>query len=96
MSKVAIDVDVAQVPLSKAARAALAAEPELMETVLTGGDDYEIALTFAPRKLAAFRRAAKAAGVPVTEIGRVRRGEGARFLRGGKALNFARLAYSHF
>jgi thiamine-monophosphate kinase len=67
-----------------------------METVLTGGDDYEIALTVAPRKLAAFRRAAKAAGVPVTEIGRVRSGEGARFSQDGKALAFARLSYSHF
>ena len=95
-SKVAINVDVAQVPLSKAARAALTAEPELLETVLTGGDDYEIALTVAPRKLAAFRRAAKAADVPITEIGVVRRGHGARFLRGGKALGFARLSYSHF
>jgi thiamine-monophosphate kinase len=95
-SKVAIDVDVVAVPLSKAARAALAAEPELMETVLTGGDDYEIALTVAPRKLAAFRRAAKAAGVPITEIGRVRRGEGARFSQDGKVLAFARAAYSHF
>jgi len=95
-SKVAIDVDVAQVPLSKAARAALAAQPELMEAVLTGGDDYEIALTVAPRDLAAFRRATKAAGVPITEIGRVRRGEGARFSQDGKALVFARPAYSHF
>ena len=95
-SKVAIDVDAAQVPFSKAARAALAAQPELMEAVLTGGDDYEIALTVAPRDLAAFRRATKAAGVPITEIGRVRRGEGARFSQDGKALVFARPAYSHF
>jgi thiamine-monophosphate kinase len=95
-SKVAIDVDVAQVPLSKAARAALAAQPELMEPVLTGGDDFEIALMVAPRDLAAFRRATKAAGVPITEIGRVRRGEGARFSQDGKALVFARPAYSHF
>jgi thiamine-monophosphate kinase len=95
-SKVAADIDVAEVPLSKAARAALTAEPMLMETVLTGGDDYEIALTVAPKKLAVFRRAAKAAGVPVTEIGRVRRGKGARFTQDGKTLSFAQPAYSHF
>jgi thiamine-monophosphate kinase len=93
---VAADIDVAKIPLSKAGRAALAAEPELMETVLTGGDDYEIALTIAPKKLAAFRRAAKAAGVPVSEIGRVQRGEGACFIHNGKPLAFARAAYSHF
>jgi len=95
-SKVAAEIEVAQVPLSKPARAALTGEPKLMETVLTGGDDYEVALTVAPKKLAAFHRAAKAAGVPVTEIGQVRRGEGARFIQEGKALNFARPAYSHF
>lgn len=95
-SKVAAEIEVAQVPLSKAARAALTAEPRLIETVLTGGDDYEIALTVAPKKLAAFRRAAKAAGVPVAQIGRLRRGEGARFTQEGRRLNFTRPAYSHF
>jgi len=95
-SKVAVDIDVAQVPLSKAARAAITAEPGLVRAVLTGGDDYEIALTVAPRKIAAFRGGAKAAGVAVTEIGRLRAGEGARFMHGGQALNFARPAYSHF
>ena len=36
---------------SGAARAAVAADPALIETVLTGGDDYEIVLTLAPEKL---------------------------------------------
>ena len=79
-SSVAAEIDVSRVPLSDAARAAVAAAPELIETVLTGGDDYEIVLTLAPEKLAAFRAAAKAAGVPVTEIGRMQAGEGARFM----------------
>ena len=64
-SSVAADIDVAAVPLSDAARAAIAAEPALLETALTGGDDYEIILTLAPEKLAAFRAAAAAAGVAV-------------------------------
>jgi thiamine-monophosphate kinase len=95
-SKVAAEIDAARVPLSDATRAAVAAEPALMETVLTGGDDYEIILTLAPEKLAALRAAADAAGVPVTEIGRIEAGEGARFAQNGKALTFARSAYSHF
>ncbi len=41
-------VDVAHVPLSRAARTALAAEPALIETILTGGDDYEV-LAAVPR-----------------------------------------------
>jgi thiamine-monophosphate kinase len=95
-SAVAAEIDVARVPLSAAAQAAVAAEPALIETVLTGGDDYEILCTLAPAKLAAFRAAAQAAGVAVTEIGRVMAGEGARFVRDGRELRFAQPSYSHF
>ena len=95
-SGVAAEIDVARVPLSDAVRAALAAEPAMMETALSGGDDYEIVLTLAPGKLAALRTAAHQAGVAVTEIGRITAGEGARFLHEGKALSFARPSYSHF
>ncbi len=95
-SGVAAEIDVARVPLSGAARAALAADPALIETILTGGDDYEIVLTIAPGKLGAFREAAEKAGVAITEIGRVTAGQGARFIRDGKALSFARPSYSHF
>ena len=95
-SGVAAEIDTARVPLSDAARAAVAAEPALLDTILTGGDDYEIVLTLAPEKFAALRAAAQAAGVAVTEIGRVMAGQGARFLRDGKALSFAQPSYSHF
>jgi thiamine-monophosphate kinase len=95
-SSVAADIDVAAVPHSDAARAAIAAEPALLETALTGGDDYEIILTLAPENLAAFRAAAAAAGIAVKEIGAVQAGEGTRFLHDGKALTFTRASYSHF
>jgi thiamine-monophosphate kinase len=95
-SSVAAEIDVARVPLSAATRAALAADPALLTTVLTGGDDYEIVLTLAPAKLAPFRAAAERAGIAATEIGRVIGGQGARFVRDGKTLSFARPLYSHF
>jgi thiamine-monophosphate kinase len=95
-SSVAADIDVARVPLSAAAQAALAAEPALIETVLTGGDDYEILLTLPPAQLSAFCLAVQAAGVAATEIGSVAAGEGVRFVRDGKPLTFARPSYSHF
>lgn len=95
-SAVAAEIDVARAPLSEAARAAIVADPTLIETALTGGDDYEILLTLEPDKLAAFRAAADAAGVAVTEIGRVVAGRGARFLQDGKALAFTRASFSHF
>ncbi len=95
-SGVAAAIDVARVPLSDAARAALAADPALIETVLTGGDDYEILLTISSERFAPFRAAAGHAGVPVSEIGCVLAGEGARFMRGGKELTFVQPSFSHF
>lgn len=95
-SGVGAEVDVARVPLSDAARACLSADPKLIETILTGGDDYEIVLTVPPGELADFRAAASHAGVVVSEIGRVTGGQGTRFLRAGEVLSFARPSYSHF
>jgi thiamine-monophosphate kinase len=95
-SGVAAEVDIAHVPLSDAVQAAAAADPEALEAALTGGDDYEILLTLGADKLGAFCADAKKAGVAVAEIGRIAAGQGARFLRDGKPLNFARASYSHF
>jgi len=97
-SRVDAAIDIARVPLSRAARAALAAEPALIETILTGGDDYEVLASVPARRLAALRKAGKAAGVAVTEIGRFARGTGrARFLDAqGRAQKFARPSWSHF
>jgi thiamine-monophosphate kinase len=96
-SGVAAEIVAARVPLSPAARAALSADGQLIETILTGGDDYEIVATVAPAKLAALLAAARAAGVALSEIGAVVAGKGARFRDpNGKALAFARASYSHF
>jgi len=95
-SGIAAEVDVARVPLSEAACAALDADPALIETALTGGDDYEILLTLPAERLASFRSAAEAAGVAASEIGDVVAGEGARFMRDGKVLELARPSFSHF
>jgi thiamine-monophosphate kinase len=96
-SGIAAEVDVASVPLSRAAKAALAAEPALIETVLAGGDDFEVVATIPPAALDRFRRAADAAGVPVTAIGRVVVGSGARFFGlDGKPLYLKRTSFSHF
>jgi len=86
-----------RVPLSDAARAAMAADPSLIEPILTGGDDYEILATVEDAKLEPLRQAAAAAGVTFTEIGRIAGGEGTRFLDGdGKVLAFKQASYSHF
>jgi thiamine-monophosphate kinase len=100
-SGVCAEIDVERIPLSQAARCAIAGDPALIETALTGGDDYEIVCTVEPAKLAAFRAAAKKAKVAVTEIGEIVNPEGgapgARFLdRTGEPLLFKSPAFSHF
>lgn len=96
-SGIAAEIEVGCVPLSPAARAALAADPKLIETIFGGGDDYEIVCTVRPTAIDTFQAAAEAAGVPVTEIGRIVRGSGADFLRpDGKPIKFARALFSHF
>jgi thiamine-monophosphate kinase len=96
-SGVAADIDVASVPVSDAAKTVVAADPAALELVLTGGDDYEIICTVPKERAESFSSAAKAAGVPVTKIGQVEAGEGARFIDGsGKPLVFKRASFSHF
>ena len=95
-SGVAAEIDVARVPFSDAVRTALDADPALIETALSGGDDYEIVLTLAPDKGTAFQAEARKAGIAATEIGRITAGQGASFMRDGKTLSFARPSYSHF
>ena len=96
-SGVGAEVDVARVPLSKAALAALVADPKTTETMLTGGDDFEVVATVPPRKLKSFLAAARRAGVPATGIGRITARTGARFLGpDNRPLRFARASFSHF
>ncbi|MBB3772975.1 thiamine-monophosphate kinase [Angulomicrobium tetraedrale] len=96
-SHIAGELDAARVPLSDAARAAIAAEPALLETALTGGDDYELLAVMAEAHLDAFHARATAAGIGATVIGRTSAGEGlvVRDERGAP-LAFARSSFSHF
>ena len=96
-SGVGAEVEVASVPLSAAARAALAAEPRLIATVLAGGDDFEIVATVPPAALDVLQAAARAARVPLTAIGRVVAGKGTRFRTPeGRPLRLAHASFSHF
>jgi thiamine-monophosphate kinase len=97
-SGVSAEIDVAKVPLSDAAASVLAVEPEAIERMLSGGDDYEIVCTVSPDRIDEFRAAAQAAQVPVTAIGRVIAVKAPpRFVTGeGKRLHFKRASFSHF
>jgi thiamine-monophosphate kinase len=97
-SGVTAQVYATRVPLSPPAAAALRHDPALIETIVTGGDDYEILATVPAERVEALRNEAAAKGVAVTEIGTVLAGDGAPRLldQGGNPLAFARPSFSHF
>lgn len=92
------EIAVGDIPLSAAAREALRQEPSLIETILCGGDDYEIICAVAPERSDAFEALAQPAGIPVRAIGTVVRGATApSFMRAdGIALNLRKTSFQHF
>lgn len=92
------EIAVEAVPLSPAARALVAAGPDLLDCALTGGDDYEILAAVPPEKAAAFEQDALQCCVPVVRIGTLlREGSGAVWRMGtGLERRFARRSFAHF
>lgn len=71
------EVSIAEIPLSGAARAIADAGGNGMQTILTGGDDYEILAAVPPDRASAFEASSREVKVPVTRIGTVTEGQAA-------------------
>jgi thiamine-monophosphate kinase len=90
-------VELERLPLSPAARAALAARPELIAAPLAGGDDYELLFTVSQHLAPTLPAIAEAAGVPVAVIGRIESGERPRVVDGaGREIEIGETGYRHF
>jgi thiamine-monophosphate kinase len=97
VSGVAAVIESPRVPLSLAAQAVLAREPALLQTVLGGGDDYELLFTAPPDAAARLQEVSRAAGVAVTAIGRIEAGRGVTVRDGaGNEIPVAVRGYEHF
>jgi thiamine-monophosphate kinase len=84
-------------PLSPAARAAIAANPNLNTAVTSGGDDYELLLTAPAEAADAIAKASAAVGVPITAIGAMEKGEGIALLDAtGRPVKVELKGYAHF
>ncbi|MCJ2035181.1 thiamine-phosphate kinase [Methylobacterium sp. J-068] len=92
------EIDLAALPLSEAAARVLAAAPETIMPIVSGGDDYEILCAVAPERLDALRIEADAAGCPLTCIGIVTTGETRPTFReaSGRTLGIGTGSFSHF
>ncbi len=90
-------IEADKVPLSDAARKALDADPGLLSSVLTGGDDYELAFTVASDDEPRVSALAKELNLPLTAVGRLVEGAGVRVVDDkGADLPLTATGYRHF
>ena len=96
-SGLAATVEAATVPLSPAARRAFDADAGLRDTILTGGDDYELLFTAAPGKAEAIGALARELRLPLTRIGQMSPGRGIRVRAGdGTEIALSSKGWTHF
>jgi thiamine-monophosphate kinase len=98
VSEVSAVIDIQSVPLSDAARDLVSRGIVGLETLIAGGDDYEILCTIPEDRVEAFAQAANRAGVAVHSIGAIVAGTAApKFVdEQGREIVLERLSYSHF
>ncbi len=97
-SFVSAAIDIQSVPLSEPAASLVARGAVGIETLLSGGDDYEVVCAVPENRFEAFTQAARLADVAVTSIGSIIAGASVpRFLDAqGRPSPLSRLSYSHF
>jgi len=92
-------IEAPALPRSEAAGAALASDSALLTLPAIGGDDYELAFTAPAASEASVRAAAAAAGIVVTQVGRMVAGEPGEVSLlddSGKAIRLPSAGWSHF
>ena len=98
-SQIAMEVEAMAVPLS-AAGAAYAQDPEQLGTLLTGGDDYQLAFTVKPENEPKLKDVGRITNVALTRIGAVSQSPkkyyAARFMdANGAEIVFENRGYTH-
>jgi len=97
-SGLAVSLDLADLPLSTAAVAWCAVQPDHAEARLalaTGGDDYAIVCAADPADVPALKLIASESGVPFARVGLFERGEGVRVAFAGREVTVATPGWSH-
>ena len=94
---VRILIDGARVPMSSALKNGGWGSTAGIAEAVSAGDDYEIAFTAPPENRDKVEAAARNAGAPVAEIGRVKSGQGVSLLdESGAEIPIKRRGYTHF
>jgi len=97
-SGISANIDTPLIPASSAAAGLVARGVVAIDTLISGGDDYELLCAVPQAHCAAFEAEARRAEVALTSIGTIIEGNGPpRFLSAeGAELALRRLSYSHF
>jgi thiamine-monophosphate kinase len=86
-----------KIPISEQARLCIEMDASLWQTVLAGGDDYELLLTCRPDRQHALMSVAKQADTLITAIGVIIEGDSLDVRDGnGETLDYDKLGYVHF
>ena len=96
-SGVGAELEVQRVPLSSGAQRLVGRDPALRDTVVTGGDDYELVFAAPVGREADVAAAAASAGIPVARVGRLVAGAGVTALdESGAELALKAAGFRHF
>lgn len=92
-----LTITAGDVPLSAAAGGVVANDADHWQTLVSGGDDYELLFAMPPANRAGFIKACATLPVKVTQIGVIRSGAGVAFeTLGGDLIAPGRTGYDHF
>lgn len=96
------EVEIARLPLSPAARAALARDPAFLPDIVAGGDDYELLFTAPAASTDAILALGRRLGLPIATIGRMvavagAEGGAVRLIdQAGREVPLAQRGWQHF
>ena len=89
-------IDLPKVPISDAAIDILADNPNFLDMVLTGGDDYELLFTIHSTDAGILESLAKESETALSVVGVMKDGEGVKAIdRDGKIISFASTGFRH-
>jgi len=96
-SAVAATVELARLPLSPAAREAVADDIAIRAALATGGDDYELLFSAPPEASGEIVSLSQSLGLPLTEIGAIEVGAGVRLIDAdGREIPVGATGWRHF
>jgi len=95
LSHVGAEIDAESVPRSIPLRR-LFGDEDSLRMALSGGDDYELCFTCAPRTLTELQRQFRASGVALTDIGTIVEVKGLQIMRRGAPIMAAQQGFQHF